>query len=130
VRTGARNSAMRWPAWPGMRISKRWRQVSILANRVLCAPKGGRPSYPTGVIIKFLALQQLYDLADSEYQLLDRRSFLRFLDLTESRSIVDVKTIWLFRDRLAQASLGNRGRIRGLKRSWLSALLACSTTGY
>ncbi|SFM68430.1 Transposase domain [Rugamonas rubra] len=41
-----------------------------------------------------------------EYQLLDRRSFLQFLDLPESSSIPDAKTTWLFRDRLAQAGAG------------------------
>lgn len=46
--------------------------------------RGGRPPYPT-------------------YQLLDRRSFLQFLDLTERSSIPDAKTIRLFRNRLAQA---------------------------
>lgn len=50
--------------------------------------KGGRPPYPTVLTIKILVLQQLYNLADDalEYQLLDRRSFLRFLDMTESSS--------------------------------------------
>jgi len=69
--------------------------------------KGGRPPYPTVLMVKRLVLQQLYNLADDalEYQLLDRRSFLQFLDLTESNSIPDAKTIWLFRDRLAQAGL-------------------------
>jgi IS5 family transposase len=59
-------------------------------------------------MVKILVLQQLYNLADDalEYQLLDRRSFLQFLDLTESSSIPDAKTIWLFRDRLAQAGAG------------------------
>jgi IS5 family transposase len=59
-------------------------------------------------MMKILVLQQLYNLADEalEYQLLDRRSFLQFLDLTESTSIPDAKTIWLFRDRLAQAGAG------------------------
>ena len=72
--------------------------------------KGGRPPYPTVLMIKILVLQQLYNLADDalEYQLLDRRSFLHFLDLTESSSIPDAKTIWLFRDRLAQAGVGNQ----------------------
>ncbi|MDY0977728.1 transposase [Massilia sp. CFBP9012] len=57
--------------------------------------KGGRPPYPTGLMIKILVLQQLYNLAGDalEYQLLDRRRFLRFLDLTESGSIPDAKTI-------------------------------------
>jgi IS5 family transposase len=70
--------------------------------------KGGRPPYPTVLMVKILVLQQLYNLADDalEYQLLDRRSFLQFLDLTESSGIPDAKTIWLFRDRLAQAGAG------------------------
>src|SRR5471030_2349736 len=72
--------------------------------------KGGRPPYPTVLMVKILVMQQLYNLADDalEYQLLDRRSFLQFLDLTESSSIPDAKTIWLFRDRLAQAGVGNQ----------------------
>jgi len=70
--------------------------------------KGGRPPFPTALMVKILLLQQLYNLSDDalEYQLLDRRSFLQFLDLTESSSIPDAKTIWLFRDRLAQAGAG------------------------
>jgi IS5 family transposase len=70
--------------------------------------KGGRPPYPTLLMVKILVLQQLYNLADDalEYQLLDRRSFLQSLELTESSSIPDAKTIWLFRDRLAQAGAG------------------------
>ena len=70
--------------------------------------KGGRPPYSTVLMVKILVLQQLYNLADDalEYQLLDRRSFLQFLELTESSSIPDAKTIWLFRDRLAQAGAG------------------------
>lgn len=70
--------------------------------------KGGRPPYPTVLMVKILVLQQLYNLADDalEYQPLDRRSFLQFLDLTESSNIPDAKTIWLFRNHLAQAGAG------------------------
>jgi IS5 family transposase len=88
---------------------------ALAARNDVAAPrpsrsKGGRPPYPTVLMIKILVLRQLYNLADDalEYQLLDRRSFLRFLDLTESSSIPDAKTIWLFRDRLAQAGVGNQ----------------------
>jgi IS5 family transposase len=72
--------------------------------------KGGRPPYPTVLMTKILILQQLYNLTDDalEYQLLNCRSFVQFLGLTESRTIPDVKTIWLFRDRLAQAGLGTK----------------------
>lgn len=71
--------------------------------------KGARSPYSTLLVVKILVLQQLYNLADDalEYQLLDRRSFLQFLDITESSSIPDAKTIWLFRDRLAQAGAGS-----------------------
>jgi IS5 family transposase len=83
--------------------------IDAAAPRPLRA-KGGRPPYPTVLMINILVLQQLYNLADDalEYPLLDRRSFLRFLDLTESSSIPDAKTIWLFRDRLAQVGVGNQ----------------------
>ena len=67
-----------------------------LAERIdVAAPRpsranGARPRYPTVLMIKILMLQQLYNLADDalEYQLLDRRSFLRFLDLTEISLLV------------------------------------------
>lgn len=60
-------------------------------------------------MIKILALQQLYNLTDDalEYQLLDHCGFLRFLDRTESSSIVDAETIGLFRDQLARAGVGS-----------------------
>jgi IS5 family transposase len=72
--------------------------------------KGGRPPYATVLMTKILILQRLYNLADDalEYQLLDRPSFLQFLGLTESSTIPDAKTIWLFRDRLTQAGLGTK----------------------
>src|SRR5471032_986361 len=78
--------------------------VEVAAPRPSRA-KGGRPPYPTVLMVKILVLQQLYNLADDalEYQLLDCRSFLQFLDLTESSSIPDEKPIWRFGDRVAQA---------------------------
>jgi len=38
--------------------------------------KGGRPSYPTEVMVRVLVLKRLYNLSDEqmEYQLLDRMS--------------------------------------------------------
>ena len=76
--------------------------------------KGGRLPYSTVLMTKILILQQLYNLADDalEYQLLDCHSFLQFLGLTESSTIPDAKTIWLFRDRLTQAGLAPSCSIR------------------
>ena len=61
-------------------------------------------------MMKILMLQQFYNLACDalKYHLLDRRSLLQFVDLTESSSFPDVKTNWLFRNRLTQAGVGNK----------------------
>ena len=70
-------------------------------------PKGGRPPYDAVLIFKILLLQTLYTLSDdqTEYQIKDRLSFMRFLDLSLNQSVPDAKTIWLYRERLAQKGL-------------------------
>jgi IS5 family transposase len=69
--------------------------------------RGGRPPYPTVVMVKLLLLQQLYNLSDDalEYQVLDRTSFQRFLGLEHSRRVPDAKTIWVWRERLKTQDL-------------------------
>lgn len=69
--------------------------------------RGGRPPYPTVVMVKLLLLQQLYNLSDDalEYQVLDRTSFQRFLGLENSRRVPDAKTIWVWRERLKKQDL-------------------------
>lgn len=69
--------------------------------------RGGRPPYPTVVMVKLLLLQQLYNLSDDafEYQVLDRTSFQRFLGLEHSRQVPDAKTIWVWRERLKTQDL-------------------------
>ncbi|WP_329740729.1 transposase [Dyella sp. A6] len=56
--------------------------------------RGGRPPYPTELMIRLLVVQQLYNLSDEalEYQVLDRSSFQRFAGLEKSR-IPDAKTV-------------------------------------
>jgi IS5 family transposase len=70
--------------------------------------KGGRPPYPTGMMMRVLFLQALYNLSDeqAEYQLLDRRSFQQFCGLANDPRIPDARTIWLFKQRLARGGLG------------------------
>ena len=67
--------------------------------------KGGRPPFDAVRMFKVLVLQALYNLSDdqTEYQIRDRLSFMRFLALDLARRIPDAKTIWLFRETLAQA---------------------------
>lgn len=69
--------------------------------------KGGRPPYDYVLLFKILILQRYYNLSDDqiEYQINDRMSFMRFLDLTIADDIPDSKTIWNFRDRLIDLEL-------------------------
>lgn len=64
----------------------------------------GRPAYDSVLMFKILILQSLYNLSDdqTEFQIRDRLSFMRFLDLTLADRVPDAKTTWLFRDTLAK----------------------------
>jgi len=50
-------------------------------------------------------LQALYNLSDeqTEYQILDRLSFMRFLGLELHDDVPDARTIWVFREQLIAA---------------------------
>ncbi len=67
--------------------------------------KGGRPPYDAVLMFKILVLQTLYTLSDdqTEYQLRDRLSFMRFVGLGLHDPVPDSKTIWLYREQLTQA---------------------------
>jgi IS5 family transposase len=67
--------------------------------------KGGRPPYDAVLMFKVLVLQTLYTLSDdqTEYQIKDRLSFMRFLGLALEDRVPDAKTIWLFREQLTRA---------------------------
>ncbi len=72
--------------------------------------KGGRPPYDAVLMFKVLVLQTLYTLSDdqTEYQLKDRLSFMRFIGLTLHDPVPDAKTIWLYREQLARAGAAER----------------------
>lgn len=71
----------------------------------------GRPPFDSLLMFKILILQSLYHLSDAqtEYQIRDRLSFMRFLGLGLNSRVADEKTIWLFREQLTKT-----GRIRKL----------------
>jgi IS5 family transposase len=62
----------------------------------------GRPSYDVVHMMKILFVQRLYNLSDEqiEFQINDRLSFRRFLNIPLSDSVPDCKTVWLFREEL------------------------------
>lgn len=69
--------------------------------------KGGRPPYDYVMMFKVLILQRFYNISDDqvEYQINDRMSFMRFLNLTIADDVPDSKTVWHFRERLIDLDL-------------------------
>ena len=66
--------------------------------------KGGRPPFDIVMMFKILVLERLYNMSDdqAEFQINDRRSFMRFLGLESYDTVPDAKTIWKFRDDLSK----------------------------
>jgi hypothetical protein len=65
--------------------------AALAAEVDLAAPRpsrerGGRPPFPTELMVRVLLIQQLFNLSDEqmEFQLLDRLSFQRFVGLRAS----------------------------------------------
>jgi len=67
--------------------------------------RGGRPPYPTELMVRVLVVQHLFNLSDErlEYHILDRWSFQRFTGLEQSSNIPDCKTVWVFKERISAA---------------------------
>ncbi len=67
--------------------------------------RGGRPPWDAVLMFRVLVLQALYTLSDdqTEYQLRDRLSFMRFAGLALQDAVPDAKTIWLYREQLTHA---------------------------
>lgn len=94
-----------------LQVLERHVDFSALADAVdEAAPRpgrerGGRPPFPTEVMVRILLIQQLFNLSDEqmEFQLLDRLSFQRFAGLRDSSQIPDRTTIWTFKERLIKA---------------------------
>jgi transposase, IS5 family len=63
---------------------------------------GGRPPFDRVMMFKVLVLQRIYNLSDdnTEYQILDRHSFCKFLGIESYAQVPDAKTIWHYREQL------------------------------
>lgn len=87
-----------------------WEIFLPVLDRIPAAhPKGpgGRPPFHPMFMFKILVLQSLYGLSDeqTQYQILDRRSFHDFLDITEADTVPDQNTIREFREKLTRTGL-------------------------
>jgi IS5 family transposase len=91
----------------------RWEDFRPSLEAVWRAPVGerksaaGRKPWDAVVMFKSIVLCALYNLSDDqvEYQLRDRLSFMRFLGLGLEDPVPDAKTVWLYREQLAQAGM-------------------------
>jgi transposase len=68
---------------------------------------GGRPSFDYVLMFKILILQRCYSLSNNQvkYQINDRPSFMRFLDLSIADDTPDSRTVWNFREQLTDLGL-------------------------
>lgn len=69
---------------------------------------GGRPNYDPILMLKILFLAAIYNLTDKQaaYWIRDRISFRHFLGYPDE--LPDEKTLWVFRDRLANTHLDKK----------------------
>jgi transposase, IS5 family len=72
-----------------------------------CGSQGGRPPWCPVLLFKIIVLQKYFDLSEeqTEFQILDRFSFQRFLGLDVGDRVPDKNAIWAFKERFGEAGL-------------------------
>jgi IS5 family transposase len=95
------DEVVRWEAFRP-RLEAAWRRPPEERKS-----RAGRKPWDAVLMFKAIVLCELYSLSDDqvEYQLRDRLSFMRFLGLGLEDKVPDAKTVWLYREQLAQAGL-------------------------
>jgi IS5 family transposase len=70
-------------------------------------PSAGRKPWDVVMMFKALVLASLYNLSDEqlEFQIEDRRSFQRFIGLSDAKRAPDRNSFWLFREPLKELKL-------------------------
>ena len=93
---------MCWTGFPTRRFRMFHGDLEVLARSD--GSKGARSPYDPVLRFKMLVSQTLYTLSDdqTEYQLCDRWSFMRFAGFAQHDPVPDAKTIWLYREQLAR----------------------------
>ncbi|MHB1412979.1 MAG: IS5 family transposase, partial [Thermoleophilia bacterium] len=90
-----------------------WESFRYPIRKALRKPRksnAGRKAFDVVMMFKLLVLQSLYNLSDAqtEFQVRDRLSFMRFLGLGLGDRVPDEKTIWLFKDQLAKGKVAEK----------------------
>ena len=84
-----------------------WQSFRSTLKKAFKKPRkssAGRKALGPVMMFKVIVLESLYNLSDAqmEFMIRDRLSFMRFLGLGLGDRVPDEKTIWLFKDTLAQ----------------------------
>jgi len=90
-----------------------WKIFKPMLKRALKKERksnAGRLPYDYLMMFKVMILQRMYNLSDAQmqFQILDRYSFKRFLNISDENKIPDEKTIWLFRETLTNTGVIER----------------------
>jgi len=99
---------------PLLKINKLidWEMFRAPIETAICKDmsKGGRPPFDAILMYKITMLQQWYGLSDMglEYQINDRVSFCRFLDLEFGDKVPDGNTIRDFKEALRKAGVDRK----------------------
>jgi IS5 family transposase len=74
----------------------------------IISPKGGRPPYKNLLMFKILIIKRLFNLSfeQTEFQINDRISFMRFLGMDFGDTVPDANTIWLYEEALSKEDAG------------------------
>jgi IS5 family transposase len=88
-----------------------WKIFVPLLNRAIpriISDKGGRPPKDNLLMFKIIVIKRLFNLSheQTEYQINDRISFMRFLGLGINDIVPDEKTIWLYENMLSESEIG------------------------
>jgi len=87
-----------------------WNHFKPLLNKAFRKERksnAGRPPFDYVMMFKVLVLQTMYNLSDAQtqFQILDRFTFRRFLWIQTESQIPDEKTVWAFRETLTQTEM-------------------------
>lgn len=90
-----------------------WKLFADLLAETTAKPRrssAGRKPFDRVLLFKMLVLQRMNNLSDErlEYQVGDRLSFMRFLELGLAGVVPDAKTMWVFREELKEKHLIER----------------------
>lgn len=90
-----------------------WKIFKPVLDRAILrqkSEKGGRPPFDNLLMFKVLVIKRLFNLSldQTEFQINDRISFMRFLGFDIGSRVPDAKTIWVYEEMLSKSNAGKK----------------------